>query len=156
MTFAFRQQPLKTAYIVYTLLAILVKLPYWILVSLSPSWRPRPNWTLGRSVIMSLLRTVVDMIYATGLFIGEDAEKCAKSADKLGFVWVEPLPTEFLKGEIASMAAVNKTVSTRTYGYWYGRDVGSGSHGEKAQPDEKVLYHLHGKFNRMDVCSCGV
>ena len=48
------------------------------------------------------------MIYAMGLFIGEDAGKSAKSTNKLGFVWVEPLPTEFLKGEIASMAAVNK------------------------------------------------
>ena len=85
------------------------------------------------------------MIYAMGLFIGEDAGKSAKSTNKLGFIWVEPLPTEFLKGEIVSMAAVNKIELTRTYGYWYGSDVGSGSHGGKAQPDEKVLYHLHGK-----------
>jgi hypothetical protein len=154
--FAFRHQPLKTVYIVYTLLAVLVKLPYWTLVSLSPSWRPHPNWTLGRSVTLSLLRTVIEMIYATGLFVGEDAEKSAKSANKLGFIWVEPLPSELLKGEIAAMAAVNKTESTRTYGYWYGKDVGSGSHGGKAQPDEKVLYHLHGKSDHLDLCGRGV
>jgi hypothetical protein len=77
-----------------------------------------------------------------GLFIGEDAEKSAKSANKLGFVWVEPLPTEFLKGEVTSMAAISKTELTRTSGCWYGSNAGSGSHGGKAQSDEKVLYHF--------------
>ncbi|KAG9316167.1 alpha/beta-hydrolase [Chiua virens] len=142
--FTFRQQPLKTLYIIYTLFLVLSKLPYWTLISLPRAWRPRRNWSLGRSVTLSVLRTIVDMVYATGLFIGEDAEKSAKSADKLGFVWVEPLSPELIKGEIASLAAANKTVSVRVYGFWYGKDVGSGSHGGKARPNEKVLYHFHG------------
>ncbi|KAH7887281.1 alpha/beta-hydrolase [Phlebopus sp. FC_14] len=143
--FEFRHQPLKTVYFLYSVVSILfIRLPYWVLSSLVPSWRPRTSWTLSRTVSVYGMQSVVDIIFATGLFVGDDAEKSAKSADKLGFVWIDPLPTTLLTGEIASAARTNNVVSTRTHGYWYGKNVGSGAHGQKASPDERVLYFLHG------------
>ncbi|KAH7886403.1 alpha/beta-hydrolase [Phlebopus sp. FC_14] len=143
--FEFRFQPLKTVYFLYFISSILfVRLPYWVISSLIPAWRPRTSWTLFRTLNVNALRSMIDAFYATGSFPADDPEKSAQSADKLGFVWIDPLPAALLTGEIASAARANNVVSTRTHGYWYGKDVGSGAHGQKASPNEKVLYFLHG------------
>ncbi|KIJ64873.1 hypothetical protein HYDPIDRAFT_89764 [Hydnomerulius pinastri MD-312] len=143
--FELRHQPLKTVYLLYSVVSILfVRLPFWVVSSLVPAWRPRPTWPLSRTVIVYGLQAFVSIAFSIGSFSGDDAEKSSKDADKLGFVWVEPVPAELLKGEVASIAATNKVEPVRRHGYWYGKGVGGGSHGGKAQPDEKVLYHFHG------------
>ncbi|KIJ57775.1 hypothetical protein HYDPIDRAFT_34801 [Hydnomerulius pinastri MD-312] len=143
--FELRHQPLKTFYVLYSVISIVfVRLPYWIMSSIVPARRPRSAWTLSRTVTVYGLQAAVNLVFATGSFSDEDPEQSAQSADKLGFVWVDPLPTNLLTGEVASIAVTNKVEVVRTYGYWYGKGVGDGSHGHKARPDEKVLYHFHG------------
>ncbi|KZV85696.1 alpha/beta-hydrolase [Exidia glandulosa HHB12029] len=146
MLFAFRTQPLKTVYLVYFAFSLLfVRLPFWIATSLLPSTRPRRSWSFGRAILVRLLRVFVDLQFEIGIFPAPpDPEEDAKTADELGFVWVEPVTDEFIVGEIATAAATNHVRPARISGYWHGERDSSGKHGQRAAPGEHVLYSLHG------------
>ncbi|KAF9220925.1 alpha/beta-hydrolase [Gyrodon lividus] len=143
--FVFRRQPFKTLYVLYFGVTLLfVRLPYWTIISLLPAWRPRRNWTLSRTIIVYGLQSLVAFTYTTGTFNLEDIDKDEKSADKLKFVWVDPLPQHLIQGEIATIANKNNVSPARIHGYWFGTVGEDGKHGQKAAKDERVLYHFHG------------
>ncbi|THH09623.1 hypothetical protein EW146_g8636 [Bondarzewia mesenterica] len=70
-------------------------------------------------------------------------EKFAQEADRVGFVWVEPTPN-LVVGEIRDKAAINGVQAIRTGGFWFGTKGADGQVGQRASPNEKVFYHLHG------------
>ncbi|KIJ59491.1 hypothetical protein HYDPIDRAFT_33178 [Hydnomerulius pinastri MD-312] len=143
--FEFRRQPLKALYILYTVITVpSVRVPYWIITSILPAWRPRKRWTLYRTLNVYALQAAVKFVFATGAFTGDAPEKSQRNADKLGFVWVEPLPAELVRGDVTEAALVNDVSPAQVHGYWVGKGVGNGSHARKAKSGEKVLYHFHG------------
>ncbi|GBE82694.1 alpha/beta-hydrolase [Sparassis crispa] len=142
--FAYRNQPARTSYIVYTVSTmLLVRLPYWTFTNLLPSWRPCPAWSLCQTLVIKVGRVIVDMLYATRPPAVESLEKIARDAKKRGFVWVEPAP-EPLVGDLREMAEVNGVKAARTGGFWYGARDADGNVGQKAASGEKVVYHMHG------------
>jgi acetyl esterase/lipase len=74
-----------------------------------------------------------------------------KAASTTGFVWVDGIPDEFVKGEVAAMAKKNSVLPARIYGYWFGKRGSDGSHGQRASPGELVYYHFHGKSFILDI-----
>lgn len=145
MTFAFRSQPLKTFYVLYFVVSTLVvRLPYWMLTSALPSMRPRRSWSFGRALLVRALKAGVMMQFDIGVSAGPDPEKQSRSASKLGFVWVEPVPSDFVVGDVAAAARTNDVRPARVPGYWFGERDASGGHGQRAAPGERVLYALHG------------
>lgn len=147
MSFEYRREPLKSLYLLYIgLSTVLVRLPYWFFGSLSPSWRPRASWGMGKNVVIHGLRTLVYASFKTGLAGVEDPEVAAASAQTTGFVWVEPTP-DLVVGEVQKYAELNGIEAERTSGYWYGERDAAGGVGQQANADEKVIYQLHGALS---------
>ncbi|CCM07010.1 uncharacterized protein FIBRA_09329 [Fibroporia radiculosa] len=143
--FAYRHQPLKTLFLLYTGVSLFVRIPFWITTNLLPSWRPRRSWTLSRTLIVNLLRVVSDTIFKTSVSIFSIDPKLLEQplAAEAGLVWVDPTP-DLILGEIKDAADLNGVTSTKVAGFWYGERGLDGVVGQKADPDEKVIYELHG------------
>ncbi|KAI0915968.1 hypothetical protein AcV5_003432 [Taiwanofungus camphoratus] len=146
MAFEYRHQPLRAVYYVYYSISILfVRLPYWCLISLAPAWRPRRSWTLSRAVIIRALAAFTNMMFKTGLRPNcANVKKDARSANRLGFLWVDGVPQDMLKEEIANLAIVNGVSPSPIPGYWHGARGPNSEYGQRATVGEKVLYMLHG------------
>ncbi len=51
--FEYKDEPWRSLYLTYdTLTTLLLRKPFWWLISLPPFLRPRPSWTWKRSVIV--------------------------------------------------------------------------------------------------------
>lgn len=145
MAFEFRYQPLKGLYWTYTVCSLLIiRLPLWTALYILPSARPRQKWSLGRSLIVSIIRVFVDAMYTTGFDFmkAPPLEKSAGGSEKTGFVWVKATP-QLIVGDIARMAEQNEVSAIRTGGFWYGERDTNGKVGQTAHPDEVVFYYLH-------------
>ncbi|TFY69110.1 hypothetical protein EVJ58_g616 [Rhodofomes roseus] len=140
--FTYRHQPLKALYIVYAALVLfLVRTPYWAVTNLLPAWRPRRSWPLSRVLKVNTIREVLRISFQTsiGIFLA-DSKQLAKS---VGFVWIEPDPT-LIGGEIKAAAKINDVEPARIGGVWYGQRGPDGRVGQRAGPDERVIFELHG------------
>ncbi|KAJ7143392.1 alpha/beta-hydrolase [Mycena crocata] len=143
MPFRFRNQPQKTVYLLFSAIFLLLRIPIWVIRNLAPSWRPRPKWSLGRSVLVEVINAATAIMLETSLPAPEPLEKLAASADKTGFVWVDPAP-HLVVGDIKRFAELNGVSPARTGGCWYGPRSSDNAVGQKALPGEKVIYHMHG------------
>ncbi|KAI0629129.1 alpha/beta-hydrolase [Trametes polyzona] len=145
--FAFRRQPLQTFYYLYTLVSLLfVRVPYWAVRYALPSTRPVP-WSLGRVIIVKCYRVLITTIFRTTVTtMCFDPVKVEKSgqADKVGLVWTDPAPDLIVLDEIKEAARINGIEPVRVAGYWLGKRGLDGKVGQKAGPDEKVIYGFHG------------
>ncbi|KAF8515473.1 alpha/beta-hydrolase [Gautieria morchelliformis] len=144
--FAFRNQPLKALYLLYfAVTGLLIRLPYWTIASAIPACRPKRTWSMRRSFEVRLLNAMINRLFCVIGFPPEvDPVKDSKAASTTGFVWVDEIPEEFIKGEVAAMAKKNSVLPARIYGYWFGKRASDGSHGQRASPGELVYYHIHG------------
>ncbi|KAF8515447.1 alpha/beta-hydrolase [Gautieria morchelliformis] len=144
MPFTFRHQPFKTFYLTGTVIVLIfVRLPFWTLRNAFPSLRPRPKWSLGRSILVSVYRVFLDVMFDTTLLPNTPIAKAAEDAEKTGFVWVDATPT-LVVGEVREKAAQNGVEAVRTAGFWFGTKKSDGKVGQKADDGEKVFYHFHG------------
>ena len=132
--------------VVYVLLA----LPVWAIANALPATRPKRSWPLKRVIVVRAFRVFINVLYSTSLLPSTPLEKLAENAAALGFVWVEPAPEELIVGEVRELAEKNKVKAERTGGFWIGPRGPDGEHGQRASPDEKVVYHLHGKHRVID------
>ncbi|OJA12801.1 hypothetical protein AZE42_05831 [Rhizopogon vesiculosus] len=98
---------------------------------------------MTRTVVTWGMQAFVSSVFAVGAFDHANPEKEIKNVE-LGLVWVEGVPTDFIRGDIASMAEANSVAPARIHGYWYGKRDAIGNPGQSASPGEKVLYYLHG------------
>ncbi|KAJ3768471.1 alpha/beta-hydrolase [Lentinula raphanica] len=143
MVFSCRRQPLRTVYATFGAIFLLIRIPLWVLRNLLPSFRPRPSWSLARSVILEILNAATAILLEIGLPEEKSLEIMALASDKNGFVWVEPR-SDLVTGEIQQFAEANGVSSERIGGFWYGPKDSKGCVGHKAQPGEKVVLFLHG------------
>ncbi|KAF8515474.1 hypothetical protein JB92DRAFT_2914984, partial [Gautieria morchelliformis] len=144
MMFAFKNQSLKALYLLYFVgTGLFIRLPYWTIVSAIPACRPKRTWSMGRSFTVRLLKAVIGLFSAIGYPTPEgDPVKDSKAPSTTGFVWVDGIPDEFIKGEVAAMAKKNSVLPA---------PASDGSHGQCASAGELVYYHLHG--NQTGSCS---
>jgi hypothetical protein len=147
--FEFSHQPLKALFLIYSTFTILfIRIPYWIISSSIPAWRQKRSWSLSRSLRMRFLNAALEVMGGVGWGIDRaDPEVNAKSAEslKLGFVYVDGISEEFVRGEVGDMAKTNNVTPARVSGYWYGSRGSDGKHAQRASPGEKVIFYLHGE-----------
>ncbi|KAH9922556.1 Alpha/Beta hydrolase protein [Amylocystis lapponica] len=142
MPFIFRHQPFKGVVFVGSVLILLfIRLPFWTLINIIPSWRPRRSWSLGRSLIVQGYRSILGIAYTTSL-PGPPGES-VRTTPSSGFVSVDASP-DLVVGEILELAELNHVQPAKISGYWYGIRGPSGEVGYKAVPGQKVIYHFHG------------
>ncbi len=145
MPFAFRNQPLKTAYTAGGVVYVLAALPVWLVLDAMPAARPRKSWPMKRAILARVFRTVIDMMFQTSLPAPTPLSTYEQKGSSLGFVWVEAAP-ELVVGEVAEIAEKNGVKPERTGGFWYGPRDANGGVGQRASPGERVVYHLHGTY----------
>lgn len=141
------RQPYKLVYFAYFGLSIgLVFLPWFALVSLIPSKRPRESWTWKRSTLIKLYRHGTRLTFRTHTSLSRDLTKEVPHSKTVRgkFVWVDALSDDLIRGELRRMMLLQGLTSRRTCGFWYGERDGGGGVGQRATPREKVIYHLHG------------
>ncbi|KAJ7088596.1 alpha/beta-hydrolase [Mycena epipterygia] len=144
MPFRFRRQPQKTIYVIVGSLFLLLRLPFWTLRNILPSWRPRKKWGFGRVLLVEVINAATTIMAQTQLPAPEPLEKLALSADKSGFVLVEPTP-DLITGEIQRFAELNGIITPALIGgFWYGLRGPGNSVGQRPSTNEKVIYYLHG------------
>ncbi|KAF8888379.1 alpha/beta-hydrolase [Gymnopilus junonius] len=145
MPFVFRTQPLKALYLFFTVFSLLfIQLPFYTIRYAVPSMRPRRSWTLGRSLIIVALQSFINAMYNTTLMTPSDPQKSAAEGEKVGFVSIPAVPSDLVTGEVLDTAKINNVKAVTTGGFWYcpkGQDI---KVGQKAEKDEKVIYHFHG------------
>ncbi|KAJ4466255.1 alpha/beta-hydrolase [Lentinula aciculospora] len=147
MAFAFRNQPLKTLYLTFSVLLLLcVRLPFWLIIYALPSNRPRKSWSFSRTMFTRVVQEAVRMIYDVGSFPIPPipSEIAAKSKAKY-IVSVPCLPGSLNVGGILALTQKNGVQTTEVCGYWSGSDGKAVKNvPQRAQEGEKVLYYFHG------------
>lgn len=144
--FAFKSPPLKIAYLLAVIpVTLFIRLPYWVLISAIPAFRPRKSWNMKRTLIRHAAVAAGNITFDIGLPAPKgNPDKDSANAAATGFVWVDPLPSDLVRGELIYYARRNNVEPARIYGYWVGARDESGKHGQHATKGERVLYYLHG------------
>ncbi|KAJ3859117.1 alpha/beta-hydrolase [Lentinula novae-zelandiae] len=86
--------PFKSLNLILSTFFLLIRLSFWVLQNLIPSLRPCKSWSLDRACYFGI-----------GLPQETSLEVFVLSAEKTGFVWVDPRP-DLILGEIAELAKV--------------------------------------------------
>lgn len=137
-----RRQPLKALYLTWQFVStLLFRIPFWALVSIPNSWRPRPSWSFKKAFNVRLTRHFSVIQIQSGFLLGspdhQDLEPNSQG------VWVEPVP-HLIKGAVQMWADVASVVPVRIPGYWLHRPGTTIDPGASPMPGEKVIYALHG------------
>ncbi|KAI0340675.1 alpha/beta-hydrolase [Trametopsis cervina] len=123
-------------------------LPVWTIVYFNVENRPRRSWPLQRCLMVKIMQTFLDVVSKTGSFRMDepDIEQWGRNPElmkKHGMVWVEARPY-VLVDALKEAAKVNGVKPVRLPGFWVGKRDSAGFVGQRAGPDEKVIYHLFG------------
>ncbi|CCM01049.1 uncharacterized protein FIBRA_03097 [Fibroporia radiculosa] len=143
--FRYRHQPVKTLYLIYAVLSLFVRIPYWTLRNLHPAWRPRRSWSISRVLLVNLYRFFGYAAMNTSVSGTHIDPKILEQEEggKFGLVWIEPNP-DLIIGEIKETAELNGVLPIKTPGFWHGQRGSDGRLGQRAGPDEKVIFEIHG------------
>lgn len=144
-----RHEPLKTIYLTVAFASLLARLPFWFLIALVPSFRPRASWTVGRTLTVRAARVFFGAVFNTGSFqwVRVDPRCFAQNEQEVGLVWIDASP-DLIQGTIKRYAGINEVLTVRVPAYWSGaRDIATGHVGQAARPDEKVILAFHGKLH---------
>ncbi|KAI0642426.1 alpha/beta-hydrolase [Trametes meyenii] len=144
MTSILEYQPFKSLYLGYFVLSlVLIKVPLWTLAYIPRSRRPRPAWTIKRSIIVRTAKELFDLKVDLTREPAPAVEVSDSRLTDAKFVWIEPIPSELLRGEVARAAQLTDVRPVRIPGYWLLKK-GSQWTGPKARPGEKTVLHMHG------------
>jgi len=146
-----RHQPLRRLYLFYDALSTrLIRTPIWFIRSLISFWRSRPTWSWERSFKVLMLRRawiVQDKVGpppgnpALHTFLKLKGER--KTGPIVKAVWVDPVPDK-IHGDITQWAENAMVQPTCISGYWMDKTGLGTPIGEALQPNEKILYPMHG------------
>ncbi|EKM52329.1 uncharacterized protein PHACADRAFT_260653 [Phanerochaete carnosa HHB-10118-sp] len=144
--FAFRNQPFKTLYLlIFIPVTLFVRLPYWVLISAIPAFRPHKTWSLKRTISLYVIIVANNLPFQIGFRAPPgDPAKDSVSPETTGFAWVDAVPEQLVTGELAELARQNQVKPARIFGYWYGVRDEHGKPGQHAAKGERVLYYIHG------------
>ena len=145
------RQPIKTVYLLYFAISILVQIPFWFLVFLLfPARRPRPAWSLKRAMIVRTFQELFTIRIEPSAKRRDPLKEVLDSSLKdAKFCWIPPLAEaadgepSLLCGELRRVAEIAGVRPTKIAGYWLLKK-GAKWEGEKAKPGEKTVLHLHG------------
>jgi acetyl esterase/lipase len=136
----YAKHPVKELYLAYQVSStLLVRLPFWTIVSLPPNLRPRREWKVGRCVRMRLLTHAFDVSNRVGGLLKTPTHLAIIPGVDVDAEWIEPDPTLIL-GQLATFASAANVEPCRIPGYWMRQTATE----RAVQPGEKVLFSLHG------------
>ncbi|KAJ4495765.1 Alpha/Beta hydrolase protein [Lentinula edodes] len=135
---------LKGLYLIYQLIStVLIRLPIWILTSIPKSWRPRPHWTMRRSVKLKVVRHMIDLTTTIGPLRKTPNHLAITPGTGVNGVWIPPIQ-ELVKDELETWANISQVISIEIPGYWQHKKGSTIDIAAPPMPGEKVIYSLHG------------
>ncbi|KAF8903472.1 alpha/beta-hydrolase [Gymnopilus junonius] len=138
------RQPFKALYILAELTNIvLLHVPFWIIASIPKSSRPRPSWSITRSVLVYGLRRYFILNSKVGGILKSPNYLALQGGKEVYGIWVSPAP-DLLQGRIREQCEKAGSESIRLPGYWYTRKGETFDRKYKPSGADKVLYTLHG------------
>ncbi|CAA7259121.1 unnamed protein product [Cyclocybe aegerita] len=144
MPYAFRHQPLKGLFLTYQLLTTLcIRFPLWVLLNLPQSWRPRRSWSLKRSILVNLVRQLLNTNSQTGPYIKMPNHLAITPGVDVNGVWVLAA-NHLVTGNLKLWAEIAGVTSIRVPGYWTHKKGSTIGVGAAPNLGEKVAYMLHG------------
>ncbi|KAI0051190.1 alpha/beta-hydrolase [Auriscalpium vulgare] len=144
MVHEFRSQPVKTIYLLYEAIAmILFRFPYWILSNVPKSLRPRDTWTFQKAVGIKVVAHFNVITGRTDKLVDAGDHLNVVTGLDIKHVWVKPVP-EVLNEEILEFAKASHVEPVSIPGYWLDRKDTDIPIGAPPQPDEKIVYSMHG------------
>ncbi|KAI0676023.1 alpha/beta-hydrolase [Trametes maxima] len=144
MTSILQYQPFKSFYLGYFALSLVfIKIPLWTLAYLPRSRRPRAAWTIKRCIIVRTAKELFDLKVDLTREPSPIVEVSDSSLTNAKFVWIDPIPSELLRGEVNRVAQITDVRPARIPGYWLFKKGVQWS-GPEARPAEKTVLHMHG------------
>ncbi|KAI0075878.1 alpha/beta-hydrolase [Panus rudis PR-1116 ss-1] len=147
MVLELREQPVRTIYIVASILLLLfVRVPYWSIYYIPKSLRPRPSWPLFRCVAVNVAPVVSnfgEVAFRAGPILSQPDHRAIPKSSRLKAVWI-PSVNDLVVGELKLWAANAEVSSVSIPGYWYDRAGCDTPVGQKPLPGEKVILYTHG------------
>jgi hypothetical protein len=155
-------RPFGFLYLLYRLLLVATKVPFWTALYFAGINKPRPSWSLKKALLSSIIRDLIGMCCVRGLskhylttFWYIDApskigrtrgrnytkEVVAKDCLDAHFIWVDAVPPNLIVGDIKRLAQACGAESVRIPAYGFGR---WDSTRDLARDGEKVILNLHG------------
>ncbi|KAK7051571.1 hypothetical protein VNI00_004550 [Paramarasmius palmivorus] len=137
--------PVKGIYLAGELLVyLLLRLPYWTLASLRPSWRPRPTWSIKYCLCVYALRKFYWIHLRVNGALPSPNHTALQATGRRGMngVWIAPALPNMIVGQIRSAAEKAGIEGVRIPGYWYTKDAVE--MGEKENEGDTVVFYLHG------------
>ncbi|KAL4063638.1 Alpha/Beta hydrolase protein [Scleroderma yunnanense] len=144
MVYEYIKQPWKTLYLTYQVPATLcVLLPVWVVTYALPALRPRPAWSWGHAITVSLCRHM-NLIACTVGSIPPlpDHHAIVPSKEAQG-VWIDGTP-QLITADLKLWTTLSKVEPTRIPGYWYGKKGIVPEPKAPVQPGDKVFLFFHG------------
>lgn len=150
-------QPIKSIYIILYFLDLSIrKVPFWILKYSIPRFRPCKQWTLHRSLVFSVLKSLFQLYPTVGISSNardhtqldpiviqeQDQESGNLKNVRERALWIEPVGQDYVKGQIDRWYKDTETSLERIPGYWIGKN--RFQHIIRAAENEKVILFLHG------------
>ncbi|KAI0248122.1 alpha/beta-hydrolase [Lactifluus subvellereus] len=143
MTNSMAPRPLLGLYLLYELITMTFRLPYWLVRNLPRSLRGRPSWSLWKAVRVDFQRrmcTISTRFY--GLTSNADHTMVTQGSN-VKYVWLNPTPA-LMNNKLRTWAAEANVVPMRIPGYWFDEEGANTPIGAAPRPSEKVIYSLHG------------
>ncbi|KAG8772111.1 hypothetical protein FRC12_003247 [Ceratobasidium sp. 428] len=122
---------------------LLLRLPWWAVLDLWKSNRPRPVWSWGRSLLVRIVQYGWEIPLRTGQMLDRDITREVPASECRGtkFLWIDPVPEDLIQGEINHYATRASVRSCRIPAYGFGDWGHEGFH---ARDGEKIVMHFHG------------
>lgn len=138
MSLPLHRQPLKSVYWTFQIVGLMLRLPFWAVLSAVPQTRQIQSWPFTRSFITRILRVLLPTLFKTATFPTPPINEAEGN-----YIWVESTP-ELIVGEIKEAAEVNGVEAVRARACIQCRAGDGRAADAPAKPDEKVIYYIHG------------
>ncbi|KAF7296121.1 Abhydrolase-3 domain-containing protein [Mycena kentingensis (nom. inval.)] len=143
MDFApYRHQPFKALYLAYEISTLLLRLPYWMLVSVVS--RPRPSWSWKRAVHVRCVRRLTSLSRFVGPLTSSPNHLAVVPGAGYHGLWIDPVDLDSLSGKLKLWVSAAKIEAVRLPGYWLHKPKSSIEPEAPLMPGEKIVYALHG------------
>ncbi|KAF9067750.1 Alpha/Beta hydrolase protein [Rhodocollybia butyracea] len=99
----FAKEPFKAIYVFQRIITTVLLVPFWILINLRRSWRPRKSWSLRQIIFVNFTRRIYRVTEVAGVIWGTrnpEEEPGPKALKETKFEWAPPLRESYRKGVV--------------------------------------------------------
>jgi hypothetical protein len=126
---------------------VLIYIPLRAVLYVFTPLRPHPQWSYRRSIVVSSIQQEFSLAKVRQIYRGRIDKATlpilsSSQKDEATPVWIQPVDSESLRGEIKDLFEAGNCSTSRFPAYWYGE--GHKSVGKGVKEEERVFLFFHG------------